>query len=84
MAKGGAEGYHASAALRRAIGLCAKVIDGNSRAVPPFVVTALQNENAISAEQAGLLSGFRRKAVTNRAGTVTGEIYAEIGSSSPG
>jgi L-asparaginase II len=76
VAKGGAEGYHASAALRRGIGLCAKIVDGNSRAVAPFVVERLLALSAITDEQAGVLSDYRRKIVKNRAGTVTGEIHA--------
>jgi L-asparaginase II len=75
--KGGAEGYHASAALARGIGLCAKIVDGNSRAVSPFVVERLIALGAITAQQAEALSGHRRKIVKNRAGTVTGEIVAE-------
>jgi len=77
MGKGGAEGYHASAAMRRGIGLCAKIVDGNARAVPPFVVEQLAELNALTAAQAEALSAYRRKSVKNRAGTVTGEIFAE-------
>jgi L-asparaginase II len=76
VAKGGAEGYHASAALLRGIGLCAKIVDGNSRAVSPFVVERLVALSAITVQQADVLSEYRRKIVKNRAGTVTGEIYA--------
>lgn len=81
--KGGAEGYHASAALRRGIGLCVKIVDGNSRAVPPFVVERLAELDALTDAQAGALSAYRRKSVTNRAGTVTGEIFAEPAVSRP-
>jgi L-asparaginase II len=77
VAKGGAEGYHASATLQRGIGLCVKVVDGNSRAVSPFVVERLLALGAITAQQADALSEHRRKIVKNRAGTVTGEIYAD-------
>lgn len=75
VSKGGAEGYHASASLLRGIGLCAKVVDGASRAVSPFVVTTLARLDAIDSVQSERLAGYRRKVVTNRAGTVTGEIY---------
>ena len=37
LAKGGAEGYHASAALKKGLGMTLKVADGNHRAVAPFV-----------------------------------------------
>jgi L-asparaginase II len=76
VAKGGAEGYHASAALQRGLGLCVKVVDGNSRAVSPFVVERLLALDAITAQQADALSEHRRKIVKNRAGTITGEIFA--------
>ena len=63
MAKGGAEGYHASAALRRGIGLCVKIVDGNSRAVPPFVVAELGALGALTSEQIEALSTHGRKIV---------------------
>ncbi len=66
--KGGAEGYHASASLARGIGMCVKVVDGNSRAVPPFVTKRMV--------PSGLLVRYERVEVKNRAGTVTGEIFA--------
>jgi L-asparaginase II len=83
MCKGGAEGYHACAALRRGIGMCVKVIDGNSRAVPPFVVAQLAALGALTSAQADSLSAYRCRIVKNRAGTVTGEIFAELGSEVP-
>jgi len=83
MGKGGAEGYHACAALRRGIGMCVKVIDGNSRAVPPFVVAQLTALGALTSAQADSLSAYRCRIVKNRAGTVTGEIFAELGSEVP-
>jgi L-asparaginase II len=75
--KGGAEGYHASAALRRGLGLCVKIVDGNARAVPPFVVEQLAELDMLTAAQSGALSAYHRKLVKNRAGTVAGEIFAE-------
>jgi L-asparaginase II len=77
VAKGGAEGYHASASLHGAIGLCAKVVDGASRAVSPFVVTTLTDLGALDSAQSDQLASYRRKPVTNRAGTVTGEIFCQ-------
>jgi L-asparaginase II len=68
MCKGGAEGYHASASLARGIGMCVKIVDGNSRAVPPFVTSRLVPR--------GLLPRYERVVVKNRAGTNTGEIFA--------
>jgi L-asparaginase II len=76
VSKGGAEGYHASASIQRAIGLCAKVVDGNSRAVPPFITMQLAELAALGPGQAAALASYRRKVVNNRAGTATGEIFA--------
>jgi L-asparaginase II len=66
--KGGAEGYHASASLARKIGMCVKIVDGNSRAVPPFVTSRLV--------PSGALARYERVEVKNRAGTITGEIFS--------
>ncbi len=77
MCKGGAEGYHASVTLASGFGMCAKVVDGNSRAVPPFVMSRLVGLGALDAQQRAALARFERVEVKNRAGTVTGEIFAE-------
>ena len=73
--KGGAEGYHATAALARQTGLCAKVADGNPRAVPPFVVNRLQRLGVASAQSAAL-DRYRVTPIVNYGGDLTGEIIA--------
>lgn len=70
--KGGAEGYHASASLAHGSGMCVKVVDGNSRAVPPFVTSRL----ALTPDERRALARYERVEVKNRAGTITGEIFA--------
>ena len=74
--KGGAEGFHASAAINRGLGMCVKVSDGNYRAVSPFVIERLLELGALGADEAALLERHRRPAVKNHAGSVVGEIRA--------
>jgi len=72
--KGGAEGYHASAALGLGLGMTAKVADGNYRAIAPFVMDRLQRRAALDAEQLQALERHRRPAIRNHAGRTVGEI----------
>lgn len=74
--KGGAEGYHASAALERGIGMSVKVADGNYRAVPPYVIEQLAARGALEGPQLERLARHRRPKIKNYAGTVVGEITA--------
>jgi L-asparaginase II len=74
--KGGAEGYHATAALERALGLAVKVADGNYRAVSPFVLSMLDQQAILSGAQLDSLARHRRPKIKNYAGTVVGEIVA--------
>jgi L-asparaginase II len=71
--KGGAEGYHATAALGWRKGLCAKVADGNARAIPPFVTNRLQLLG-VAVAQSAALDKYRAAPISNYAGVVTGEI----------
>ncbi|MEO6912391.1 MAG: asparaginase [Candidatus Baltobacteraceae bacterium] len=72
--KGGAEGVHALAIIDPAIALVIKVIDGNERARPPAVLSALAAIGAISATQLSDLDVFAFPAVKNRAGRIVGAI----------
>ena len=72
--KGGAEGYHATAALARKIGFAVKVADGNFRAISPFVVERLERSSVLNGAQLEQLARHRRPPVKNYAGTVVGEI----------
>ncbi|MBV8170595.1 MAG: asparaginase [Candidatus Eremiobacteraeota bacterium] len=74
--KGGAEGYHATSMLSSAMGLAAKVADGNYRAVGPYVVTALGRAGALDRAQTQALSRHAHPAIKNHAGVVVGEISA--------
>ena len=74
--KGGAEGYHAVSAAAQKLGLCAKVADGNPRALAPLVLSRLHRFGALSESQLGALDAYRRPQVTNHAGKVVGEIIA--------
>ena len=75
LAKGGAEGYHASAALARGLGMAVKVADGNYRAVAPFVIDRLRALGALDDEQLAALDAHRFTKVRNHAGRVVGEIH---------
>jgi L-asparaginase II len=74
--KGGAEGFHATAALNRAAGLAVKVADGSYRAVSPFVLETLDQHGILAAAQLEALARHRRPKIKNHAGTVVGEIVA--------
>jgi L-asparaginase II len=74
LAKGGAEGYHASAALEKGIGMTIKVADGNYRAVAPFVFERMRSLGILTAQQLAALDAYRAPKVRNHAGTVVGEI----------
>jgi L-asparaginase II len=74
LAKGGAEGYHASAALRRGLGMTVKVADGNYRAVAPFVVDCLRSLGVLDDVQVSALATYRVPKVRNHAGLAVGEI----------
>ncbi len=76
LSKGGAEGYHATSALRAGMGLAVKVADGNYRAVGPFVVETLARHALLDAGQLDALARHRRPKIKNYAGTVVGEIVA--------
>lgn len=79
LAKGGAEGYHATAALKRGLGMTVKVADGNYRAVAPFVMERLKELNVLSAPQLSALESYTTPKVRNHAGLVVGEIRTIAG-----
>jgi L-asparaginase II len=74
--KGGAEGYHATAALERELGLAVKVADGSYRAVSPFVLEMLAEHDVLAGSALESLARHRRPKIKNHAGTIVGEIVA--------
>jgi L-asparaginase II len=76
LAKGGAEGYHASAALEAGLGMTVKVADGNYRAIAPFVVDRLRSVGVLSDAQLAALERWRVPTIKNHAGKVVGEILS--------
>jgi L-asparaginase II len=74
--KGGAEGYHASAALAQRLGMTVKVADGNYRAIGPFVTKTHVQHGVLSRAQAGALARHADPKIKNYAGTVVGEVVA--------
>jgi L-asparaginase II len=74
LAKGGAEGYHGSAALEQGLGMTVKVADGNYRAVAPFVFGRLVSLGILDAAQRAALEPYRAPKIRNHAGAIVGEI----------
>lgn len=74
LAKGGAEGYHGSAALEQGLGMTVKVADGNYRAVAPFVFARLVSLGILGAPERAALDGYREPRIRNHAGAIVGEI----------
>jgi L-asparaginase II len=76
LAKGGAEGYHASAALKKGLGMTVKVADGNYRAIAPFVIERMRGLGILDAQQLAALESYQAPKIRNHAGTAVGEILA--------
>ncbi len=82
LAKGGAEGYHGSAALAHGLGMTVKVADGNYRAVAPFVLGRWRERGVLTPDHLAALSRHVRPAVRNHAGRIVGEIR-DLGGAAP-
>ena len=76
VAKGGAEGVHASALPASGTGLVLKVLDGAARAVPPAAIALLARLGALDARAIAQLEPHARTPVRNVAGRIVGEIHA--------
>jgi L-asparaginase II len=76
VAKGGAEGVHASALLVSGAGLVLKVVDGAHRAAAPASLALLGRLGALDAPAAQRLGDHARPLVRNVAGRIVGEILA--------
>ena len=76
VAKGGAEGVHASALLVPGAGLAIKVVDGASRAVPPATIALLRGLGVLDGDAVARLAPHARPAIRNVAGRVVGEVRA--------
>jgi len=74
VAKGGAEGYHGSAALGRGLGMTAKVADGNYRAVAPFVINRWSSLGVLDQQIVDVLAAYATPMLRNHAGRNVGEI----------
>lgn len=82
VSKGGAEGVHCSALVSRRAGLVIKIVDGNSRAVPPATMFALGRLEALDAGMEEELAPFREPSVRNVAGRVVGWVQADAADAS--
>jgi L-asparaginase II len=74
LCKSGAEGYHATCMIAKHAGMAVKVVDGNDRAVSPFVVNALIAEGVVLNNQASRLEQHRCPPIVNHAHQTVGEI----------
>ena len=78
VAKGGAEGVQGVADLESGVGLCLKVRDGASRAVPPATIEALLVAGCLDGEALRALERDRRPTLENFAGRTVGRIEATV------
>jgi L-asparaginase II len=78
IAKGGAEGVHASAMLASGTGLVLKTVDGAARAVAPAALALLHELRALDARTEALLEAYARPSLRNAAGRIVGEVRARV------
>jgi L-asparaginase II len=74
LGKIGAEGLHADALLDSGIGIAVKILDGNSRALPPVLARLIGLQNGDGA----WLKGLRTVVVYNAAGDAVGDVVAPL------
>ncbi|MDP9111471.1 MAG: asparaginase [Candidatus Eremiobacteraeota bacterium] len=72
--KAGAEGVHATASMRKELGLVVKVVDGASRGRAPAVLALLHELSVLDAHEMAQLQAFARPIGYNRAGRAIGEV----------
>ncbi len=75
LGKIGAEGLHADCIMSDGIGIAVKVLDGNSRALPPTVAHII---GRFTTSDRGWLDELRTSAVYNAAGAIVGEISVAV------
>jgi len=74
LGKIGAEGLHADALVGFGIGLAVKVLDGNSRALPPIVIRLVNRHAEPIGRDPRWLESVGGSEIRNAAGTMVGEI----------
>jgi L-asparaginase II len=72
----GAEGMYGVAVRSRRIGVALKVIDGNSRALPPILLGCLRHLDALPLDTAQSLHQFFQPPIRNAVGNVVGRVSA--------
>lgn len=70
----GAEGVHGDAFIDSGLGLAVKVVDGNSRALPPVVLQHAREAGAINNQTEAILSSFVSPTIRNSNGNTVGRI----------
>jgi L-asparaginase II len=79
LGKLGAEGLHADTLVGRGIGVAVKVLDGNSRALPPIVSGLLGRFERSPGDTGTWRETLRVKTVRNAAGSSVGDITCVTG-----
>jgi L-asparaginase II len=74
VAKSGAEGVHATAAIDAGVGMVVKVADGASRAVPPAVVALLRERGLVGPQALARLKRYAEPVLCNRSGHAVGTL----------
>ena len=74
----GADGVYCVAVRDHGVGIAMKVEDGNLRAIPPVVITLLDEMGYLTGEEARVLEPHRRPPVVNNRGEVVGFIESVV------
>lgn len=74
LAKDGAEGVYCLGIPEEGIGIAVKIADGNERAIPPVVLSILDQLGFLTAQEKDRLSAYRRKPIYNVCRELVGEI----------
>lgn len=78
LAKGGAEGFMAVVVPEKKFAITMKVVDGNSRAIPPSIVKVLWELDVISVPERTELNKYAHPKLTNTRNETVGEIIADF------
>jgi L-asparaginase II len=78
VAKVGAEGYYCAIVPSQRLGIALKVEDGSKRAAEPAIIAVLREIDAISSDEAGLLSRFAMPEILNTRNEPVGYLRTDI------
>lgn len=78
LAKGGAEGFMAVVVPEAKLAISMKVVDGNSRAIPPSIIKTLWEMNLITTDEMSELAKYEHPSLTNTRNEEVGEIIPDF------